>query len=193
LWLVSHLAAAHRGRDLLDRKHQLLRREQERLAAVSDQLRTAWLDACADAQQWSMRCGIAGGTVTTGLFAQAVAGRATVTLVFVNTMGVRHANTASCDFPPLAPAIGVAGNAALLPAGAAHRKALAAAVDAAVVVTALHRIEAERQATSRRLRGLEHHRIPRLDSALRTLQLHLDETEREEQVVTRMARERQQS
>jgi len=193
LWLVSHLAAAHRGRDLLDRKHQLLRREQERLAAISDQLRAAWREACANAQQWSLRSGIVGGTVTTGLFAQAVAGRATVAIDWVNTMGVRHAGTASCDFPALAPEVAVAGNAALLPAAAAQRTALAAAVDAAVVSTALRRIEAEREATQRRLRGLEHHRIPRLDSALRALQLQLDETEREEQVVTRMARDRQQT
>jgi V/A-type H+-transporting ATPase subunit D len=193
LWLVSHLAAAHRGRELLDRKHQLLAREQERLAAIHDQLRTAWLDACADALQWSVRAAIVGGTVTTGLFAGAVAGRTTVTIVWVNTMGVRHADTASCVFPVLSPNIAVAGNAALLPAAAAQRKALAAAVDAAVVTTALRRIEAERQATGRRLRGLEHKRIPRLDSALHTLQLKLDESEREEQVVTRMARERLQT
>ncbi len=192
LWLVSHLAAAHRGRDLLDRKHQLLRREQERLAAVSDELRTAWLAACADAQRWSLRAGIVGGTVTTALFAQAVAGRATATIVWANTMGVRHADSGNCEFPELAADVAVAGNAALLPAAAAHRTALAAAVNAAVVATALRRIEAERQATQRRLRGIEHHRIPRLDAALHALQLQLDETEREEQVVTRMARERQQ-
>ncbi len=192
LWLVSHLAAAHRGRDLLDRKHQLLRREQDRLAAVAGRLRTVWLDASANAQLWSLRAGVVGGTATTGLFAQATAGRATVTIDWANTMGVRHADTATYDFPSLAPEVAVAGNAALLPAAAAHRAALAAAVDAAVVATALRRIEAERQATQRRLRGIEHHRIPRLDSALRSLQLQLDETEREEQVITRMARERQQ-
>jgi len=192
LWLVSHLAAAHRGRDLLDRKHQLLRREKDRLAAVADQLHAVWLDAFANAQQWSLRTGVIGGTVTTGLFARPVAGRATVSIDWANTMGVRHAGKASCDFPALAPEVAVAGNAALLPAAAAHRTALAAAVDAAVVATALRRIEAERQATQRRLRGIEHHRIPRLDSALHALQLQLDENEREEQVVTRMARERQQ-
>ena len=111
-------------------------------------------------------------------------------LAWANTMGVPHAGSAQHDFLELAPAAAVAGNAALSPAAAAHRKALAAAIDAAVVATALRRIEAERRATQRRLREIEHHRIPRLASALRALQLQLDETEREERVVTRMARER---
>jgi vacuolar-type H+-ATPase subunit D/Vma8 len=193
LWLVAHLDTARRGRDLLDRKHQLLRREEQRLAAVSGGLRAAWLDAFADARRWSLRTGIIGGALTTELFAQPVAGRANVTVAWIDTMGVRHADSARCDFPDLAPAATVAGNAALAPAAAAHRKALAAAVDAAVAATALRRIEDELQATQRRLRGIERHRIPRLESSLHALQLRLDETEREEQVTTRWARERRQT
>ena len=193
LWLVSRLATARRGRDLLDRKHQLLRREQERLAAVVGARRSAWTDAFADAQRWSLRTGIIAGSVTTDLFAHAVAGRATVTVAWTNTMGVRHAGEAQCDFPALAAAAGVAGNAALAPAAAAHRAALTAAVDAAIAITALRRIEDELYATQRRLRGIERHRIPRFASALHDLELRLDETEREERVATHWARERKTS
>jgi V/A-type H+-transporting ATPase subunit D len=190
LWLVARLAVARRGRDLLDRKHQLLRREEERLAAVVGERRAAWTDALADAQRWSLRTGIVGGTATTDLFARALAGRANVTLTWANTMGVRHADHGQCDFPQLPPGAAVAGNAALAPAAAAHRRALAAALDAAIAITALRRIEEELHATQRRLRGIERHRIPLLEVALHALQLQLDETEREEQVATRWARER---
>jgi vacuolar-type H+-ATPase subunit D/Vma8 len=176
LWLVARLDTARRGRDLLDRKHQLLRREEDRLLALAAGRRNASADAFAAAQLWSMRAGIIGGAGTTA-----------------NTMGVRHADTAQCDFPSLAPAAPVAGNAALAPAAAAHRHALAAAVDAAIAATALHRIEDELRATRRRLRAIERHRIPRFETSLHTLQLQLDENEREEQVTTRWARERRKN
>jgi vacuolar-type H+-ATPase subunit D/Vma8 len=193
LWLVARLDTARRGRDLLDRKHQLLRREEDRLLALAAGRRNASADAFAAAQLWSMRAGIIGGAGTTALFAPAPAGQATVTIAWANTMGVRHADTAQCDFPSLAPAAPVAGNAALAPAAAAHRHALAAAVDAAIAATALHRIEDELRATRRRLRAIERHRIPRFETSLHTLQLQLDENEREEQVTTRWARERRKN
>ena len=190
LWLLAHLDAAHRGRDLLDRKHQLLRREQQRLALVADDRCEAWERAAASAQRWSLRAGILGGTVTTNLFAAAIAGHAAVTISWANTMGVRHPDDARCSFPALAPAAAVAGNAALAPAAEAHRTALEAAAAAAVAVSALRRIQDELQATQRRLRAIERHRIPSLERSLHQLQFRLDEVEREERVVTRWARER---
>ena len=190
LWLLAHLDAARRGRDLLDRKHQLLRREQERLALVAADRRAVWEHTAADAQRWSLRAAILGGTVTTTLLAQAIAGRATLSISWANTMGVRHPDDARCDFPALVPAAAVAGNAALAPAAEAHRTALEAAIAAAVATTALRRIEDELHATQRRLRGIERHRIPRLQRSLHELQFRLDEIEREERVVTRWARER---
>jgi V/A-type H+-transporting ATPase subunit D len=192
LWLLGRLDAARRGRELLDRKRQLLQREQRRLALVADERSQAWDDACARAQAWSLRAGILGGTAATTFFAGEIAGRATVTIDWRNTMGVRHPEDARCDLPLLAPAAIAAGNAALAPAAQAHREALEAAVAASVAVTARRRIEAELQATQRRLRGIERHRIPRLEEALRELQFRLDELEREERVVTRWARERRE-
>jgi len=190
LWLLARLDAARRGRELLDRKQQLLTREQQRLALLADERRKVWEEACADAQRWSLRAAILGGTATTALFAGAVAGRATVDVRWRNTMGVTHPDDAHCAFPALAPAVAVAGNAALAPAAQAHRKALEAAIDAAIAATARERIEDELRATQRRLRGLERHRIPGLERSLHELQFRLDELEREERVVTRWARER---
>lgn len=193
LWLVAHLASAQRGRDLLDHKHQLLRREHERLSVVVATWRKAWDEALALAQRWSLRAGILGGTAVTALFARAVAGEARVTISYANIMGVSHPDDARCDFPVLARTAGVAANTAFEPAAQAHRDAVTAAVQAAVAETALRRIADELLATRRRLRGIERHRIPALELASRTLQLRLDEIEREEQIVTRMARKRRQS
>jgi len=193
LWLVSHLAAAHRGRDLLDRKHQLLRRERQRLATIASERRALWEEALVEARRWWLRAGILGGSATIARAADGIAGHATVTVAWGNTMGVRHPDDARCDLPRLAAAAAVAGNAALLPAADAHRKALEAAVAAAVSATALRRIEDELQANQRRLRGVERHRIPSLERSLGTLQFRLDELEREERVSTRWGRQRHQS
>lgn len=94
-----------------------------------------------------MRTGIVGEGVTTGLFARTVAGCGTVTVAWVNTMGVRHADTANCDFPALAPEVAVAGNAALLPAFALHRAAPHQSA------TASHAAPPARDRTSPRRRG----------------------------------------
>ena len=81
-----------------------------------------------------------------------------------------------------------AGNAAIRPAAVAYRDALQLAVEVAVVETARESIGAELQATQRRLRGIERHRVRPLQDALRTLDLQLEELEREERVVARWAR-----
>jgi len=110
-----------------------------------------------------------------------------VTVAWRNTMGVLHPDEAHCELPMLSPAAAVAGNAALAPAAQAHRDALAAGVDAAVAATARRLVEAELAATQRRLRGIERHRIPMLENALRMLEFQLEELERQDRVVTRWA------
>jgi V/A-type H+/Na+-transporting ATPase subunit D len=187
LWLAGRLDAARRGTELLDRKRQLLRREKERLALVVDERRRSWIEACADAQRWACRAAALGGTGGIALVAGAVAGRATVTVSWRNTMGVSHPDDAVCAFPVLAPTEIAAASAALGPTVAAHRHALECAVSCAVADAALRRIEEELHATQRRLRAIERHRMPYLQGALGELQLRLDELERQERVVTRWA------
>ena len=188
LWLLDRIDAAQRGRDLLDQKRQLLRRQFDQLALLAEERRRALIEAYADAEVWGLRAAMLGGSAETAMVAGAVAGRATVSVSWRNTMGARHPDEAHCELPELAPAELAAGNAALRPAAAAYRRALELAVEVAVAETARQKIGAELQATQRRLRGIERHRVPALADALRTLELQLEELEREERVVTRWAR-----
>jgi V/A-type H+-transporting ATPase subunit D len=188
LWLLGRIDAAQRGRDLLDRKRQLLRRQFDRLALLAEERRRALIEACKQAEVWGLRAAMLGGSAETALVAGAVAGRATVSVTWHNTMGARHPEEARCDLPELSPAELAAGNAAVRPAAVAYRDALQLAVEVAVAETARESIGAELQATQRRLRGIERHRIRPLQDALRTLDLQLEELEREERVVARWAR-----
>jgi V/A-type H+-transporting ATPase subunit D len=178
LWLLDRIDAAQRGRDLLDRKRQLLRRQFDQLALLAAERRHTLIAACVDAETWALRAAMLGGSAETALVAGAVSGQATVSVSWRNTMGARHPEEAHCELPELAPAELAAGNAALRPAAEAYR----------VAETARQKIGAELQATQRRLRGIERHRVPALQDALRTLELQLEELEREERVVTRWAR-----
>ena len=187
LWIIVRLDAARRGRELLDRKRQLLRREGRRLTLLAEERTAAWNAAAREAATWALRAALLGGAHELAIVAGPVAGRARVEVAWRNTMGVSHPDRAACELPELTPPEVVAANAAYGPAADAHRRALQAAVDAAVVNDARRRIATELAATQRRLRGIERHRIPALDEALRTLALRLDELEREERVVTRWA------
>jgi V/A-type H+-transporting ATPase subunit D len=188
LWLLERLDAASRGRELLDRKRQLLRRQFDRLALLFEERRRSWVAACDEAERWGLRAALLGGSAETALVGSAVAGSADVAVVWRNTMGARHPEGARCAFPEFAPEELAASNAALRPAAAAYRRALELAVDVAVAETARRNIGIELAATQRRLRGIERHRIPALQDALRTLELQLEELEREQRVVTRWAR-----
>jgi V/A-type H+-transporting ATPase subunit D len=190
LWLLDRIDAAQRGRDLLDRKRQLLRRQFDQLALLAEERRQTLTAACVEAEIWGLRAALLGGSAETALVAGAVAGQARVTVTWRNTMGAQHPDEARCELAELAPRELAAANAALGPAAAAYRRALALAVEVAVAETARQKIGDELQATQRRLRGIERHRVPALQDALRTLELQLEELEREERVVTRWARSR---
>ncbi|HZD67688.1 MAG TPA: V-type ATP synthase subunit D, partial [Actinomycetes bacterium] len=62
-------------------------------------------------------------------------------------------------------------------AAAAHRAALAAAVQHAAATAALRTVEREVTATSQRLRAIEDRWIPRLRTTLAEVELALDELE----------------
>ena len=188
LWLLQRLDVARRGAELLDRKRQLLRREQQRLALLCEDTGREWEAACALAQQWGLRAAVLGGGAEVNLSAASVAGQARVVVTWQNTMGVRHPSEALCTLAVPEPTELAAANAAMGPAAAAYRRALEAAAAHAVAAAALHEIETELQATQRRVRAIEQHRIPQLEGALHTLMLRLEELEREERVVTRWAK-----
>lgn len=190
LWLVDRIGTAARGVDLLRQKRQVLLREQRRLSLVVEQTGAAWASAAAHAARWGSRAGALGGSTAVRLAAADVAGRGTVSISWRSTMGTRHPDEARCEVPPLPPATAASSNAAIAPAAAAHGQAIRAAAGHAVASAALREVERELAATQRRLRAIEHHRLPALQAQLHDLVLRLDELEREERLITRWAKRR---
>lgn len=187
MWLMERLRLARDGLRLLDRKRQLLHREAERLTALARERRRALAEADARSQLWSLRAAILGGSGEMLLAAGALAGTATVKVLLRNTMGVVHPEEAHCLFPEVACSQAAATNAALPLAVETLGKTLACAVDVAIAETARARVVAELAATQRRLRAIEHHRLPSLERQRADLEFRLDESEREERVATRWA------
>jgi len=192
LWLRGRLDSARRSMDLLDRKRQLLRRERTRLEELRDETHRRWLASCSEAEDWGLRAALLGGSEEVARSSAVVAGRGGVEVTWRNTMGVRHPDDPRCTLPELAPANSAAANSAITPAAAAYRRALEAGVAHAVADRSFTVIDAELRATERRLRAIERRRVPWLEEALRSLELRLDELEREERVVARWAQRRLQ-
>jgi len=176
--------------ELLDRKRQLLRLEDQRLVELREQTERNWSASCSEAQSWGARSALLGGSDAMALSALGSAGRAFVEISWRNTMGVRHPDEPHCSLPVLGAVEVASSNAAVAPAAAAYRRALEAAVHHAVTQASYEAVDAELRATDRRHRAIERHRLPRLEEALRQLELRLDELERSEQVVTRWAKRR---
>jgi V/A-type H+-transporting ATPase subunit D len=174
LWLRGRLQVAERGLDLLDRKLRILRREHERLALLTQRTGDRWEQACREAETWLLRAALLGGQRALRLSAASPA--AEVTIAWRDTMGLRYPAEATCDLateasPPLP------GTAALAPATAAYRAALAAAVQHAAATAALEIVADEIAATSQRLRAIQDRWIPRLQATLAEVELALDESE----------------
>ena len=89
-------------------------------------------------------------------------------------VGARIAPAAGDE--PVAPG----GSAALLTAAAAHRAALEAAAQLAVLDAALRRINEELRATTLRRNAIQHRWIPAHEAAAAKLALALEELERED-------------
>jgi V/A-type H+/Na+-transporting ATPase subunit D len=187
LWLARRLAIARRGAELLKRKRQLLRRERDRLTQVRADTQRHWEDTCAEAERWGLRSALIGGAADGVMAAGAVAGAARVDVRWASTIGVHHAGDADVSPAMIAPRELAGAHAALAPTAAAYCRALVAAVSHAVSCDALSRVDDELRATQRRLRGIERHRLPRLEGLVALLELRLEELEREERVVSRWA------
>lgn len=190
LWLAGRIATAARSVELLDRKRQLLRRTYDRLHLAVEERRRAFDAAGREAARWGLRAAALGGESDLAAVARSVAGTASVTVSWTNTMGVVHPEDARCRMPEL-PAIDVAaGNAASAPTVAAYRAALAGAVAMAVAESACALVGDELRLTQRRLRAVKQHRLPALTTALDRLEATLDESERQDRVVERWAQRR---
>ena len=102
-------------------------------------------------------------------------------------MGIRYPAEATCASPEQA-SLSLAGTAALDRAAAAHRAALAAAVQHAAVTAAIRTVERVAAATQQRLRAIQDRWVPRLQAALAELELGLDELEHADAVRLRRAK-----
>ncbi len=189
LWLQHRLAVAQRGADLLDQKLRILRGERQRLALLTERTRAGWERASAEADAWLLRSGLLGGQRATLL--AGTGPPAEVRVSWRTSMGARYPDEAVCLLPDTDPAAPPPGNAALVFARDAHRRALEAAVTHAAAEAAARVVAAEEAATRRRLRAIEDRWVPRLRQSLAELQLGLEEQEHAEGLRRRWAAARQ--
>ena len=178
LWLLRRIDSGVRGGDVLDQKRQALLREEARLRREAERAEAMWRERADEAASWLRRAAVLGGERALDLAAFYAGGPAEVELRWRNTLGVSHpAEARLARGEEKAPFL---GTAALIPAAAAHRRALDAAALFGVARASHERVAAELALTARRLRTIERRWLPDHREALRALELRLDEDEREE-------------
>ncbi len=179
LWLRRRLAVAHRGREVLEQKRRALLRELVRVEERLAEARGAWTAAAREAELWWQRAAVLAGERPLELARSLARGRADVSIVWRNALGVVAPAEARVALPTgeLFPA---GGSAALAYAAEAHRHALEAAAELGAAELAHRRTAGELRATTQRLRAIERRWIPEHERALAELELALDETERED-------------
>ena len=182
LWLAQRLVVAHRAAGLLDRKLRVLAAELDRARATAWRTGQEWDTACREAQQALLRAVLLGGERAVRLAGGGA--DAQVTISYTATMGTRHPAGARYT---IGDPEGWDG-AAVAAARQAHRAALAAAVRHAAAAAALAVIEAETNATRRRLRAVRDRWIPGLSQALAHVDFALEETERDDAARLRIVR-----
>ena len=178
-WLVHRLEVSRRGAELLDEKFRALVRERLRLEPVATAARTEWERSAREAERWLTRAAMMGGE--RGLTLSAAAARpAEVTVRWRAILGVTCPSEASVAPYREEELMELGGNAALLSAAVAHRRALEAAVQVAAAEAALRRIDAALHATRLRRNAIQRNWIPAHEQALHALELTLEELERED-------------
>jgi V/A-type H+/Na+-transporting ATPase subunit D len=178
-WLVHRLEVSRRGAELLDEKFRALLRERTRLEPVATAARTEWERSAHEAERWLARAAVMSGERQLALSA-AAARPAAVTVRWRAILGVTCPSEASVAPYREAELMELGGNAALLSAAMAHRRALEAAVQVAVAEGALRRIDAALHATRLRRNAIQRNWIPAHEEALSALELTLEELERED-------------
>jgi V/A-type H+/Na+-transporting ATPase subunit D len=178
-WLVHRLEVSRRGAELLDEKFRALLRERTRLEPVATAARTEWERIAREAERWLARAAMMSGERQLSLSA-AAARPAAVTVRWRAILGVTCPSEASVAPYREAELMELGGNAALLSAAMAHRRALGAAVQAAAAEEALRRVDAALHATRLRRNAIQRNWIPAHEKALHELELTLEELERED-------------
>ncbi len=187
LRLVARHDLATHASELLHSKEEALERERIRLEGHAKRAQEEWIRACRVATSELVRARMLGASAE---LARLHAGNtASVTPDWQASMGIVYPGGVDC-VPGPRPT--VTSTAALRPAIDAYRVALAAAGPHAAASAAVERLDAELAATRRRRRAIEDRLRPALSSALRELDQHLDELDRDEALRVRMAAQRQE-
>lgn len=184
LELRARLASAARAGELLGQKEDVLRRERARLVAHADRAAADCERAMAAADDALGRALRLGGRPGLDRLGGVPAGPAYVDAAWRQAMGVSYPGEVHVQ-PGPPPEL--ASTAAFGPAIEAFAQALEVAARCAAATAALGRIEAELATTRRRRRAIEERLVPRVRQELHTIELHLDEVERDEAVRVRWA------
>lgn len=177
LRLVARLELARHGVDLLHSKEEALQRERTRLEGHVARTRNQWEQSCTDAAAWLLRSRAMGASEELASIVAFGSNPATVTAHWQASMGITYPGDVDCT-PGTEPT--VTTTAALRPTIDAYRIALTVAAEHASTTAALRRLDAELGNTRRRRRAIEQRLLPDLEEALRDLDLHLDEQDRDE-------------
>ena len=180
IWLLARLEIAARGAALLDRKRQVLLREQQRLRTELQDAQLTWSAAAANVERWTVRSAIVDGSGRLGMLARHVHGHAELELSWSNLMGARLPAARRVELPEPPPLSALGASAATVLLERACRDATMAAVRCAVAERAEAEVSAELARAIRRLRALENRWIPQHEQALAQLDLALDESQREQ-------------
>ena len=183
LWLIRRLDVADRAVSLLEEKLRLLAAERDVLRQRADETRRAWHDACRHAEAWGLRATLLAGRRALGLATPTA--RASVTIGWATTIGVRYPDRVECSLPADDAAV-THTSSATVRAAEAYRAALVAAAEHAAVQSALGIVERELNATRLRVRALNKHWLPRLQEQLSSIELQLEERDRAEAIRVRL-------
>jgi V/A-type H+-transporting ATPase subunit D len=175
--LVRRRALADRAAGLLRSKEEALERERVRLGGHDTRAREEWERRWQEAvRELLLARALGAGPELERIVPAAPPTPATVAADWQTSMGITFPGSVDCE-PGAPPAL--TSTAALRPAAAVYRRALVAAAELAATSAAVHRLEVELAATRRRRRAVEERLQPQLETSLRTLDVQLDELDRE--------------
>jgi len=180
--IERRLQTARHGAQLLDRKQRIMANELKRLAQQASQSGQEWERRAREAAVWLQRAAALDGRE--GIESSSPTSAAEVEVQWGGAMGADYPQDALCN-PPVARQGG--GSSALFYAAAAHRSALAAAVQHAAHARAVQLVSLELAVTRTRQRAVEKKWVPRLEGELAAIRRQLDEQELEEGLRLRWA------
>jgi V/A-type H+-transporting ATPase subunit D len=186
-WLRHRVEVARRAADLLDHKRRELESEMRRLRTLVRDSRSEWEESLIRASEWLDRIDATGGPRSIRLAAGLLERHAEAPVKWRSVMGVEYPIEIEGILPDRIEVVGLEGGAALALASEAYRRATEVGIRVAATEAAHNRIAAELERTVRRLRALELQAIPAHEQALASLELRLEEDEREDLLRSRWA------